>query len=108
VKQLRLGEILPLLKVDQNNLSGWLVLGGIAPADNLLAVEAHDVSAVLWIAAENKIHLSTRNDGLITLDCSGISCPVPSWQRRLVLALLLGLVDWLPLPFEVSPSSPPA
>jgi len=108
VKQLRLEEILPLLKVDQGNLPGCLAVGGLKPNDDLLVLEAKDISSAVWIAATNKIHLSSRSDGLITLDCSAINCPVPSWQRRLVLALFLGLVDWLPLQFEVSPASPPS
>lgn len=106
VKQLRLEEILPLLKVDQGNLPGWIVVGGLGATSDLLALEANDVSAVMWIAAANKIHLSSRANGLITLDCSAITCPVASWQRRLALALLLGLIDWIPLPFEVLPNSP--
>jgi hypothetical protein len=94
--KLRLEAILPLLKVEQGNLTGWIAVGGLTTTSDLLAIEANDVSAVLWISSTNKLHLSTRSNGLVVLDCNGISCPVPSWQRRLVLGLLLGLIDWLP------------
>ncbi len=109
VKQLRLAEILASLKApDQGNLSGYLAVGSLGATNDLLVLDANDISAAMWIVATNKIHLSSRSDGLITLNCSAINCPVPSWQQRLVLALFLGLVDWLPLQFEVSPTSPPS
>jgi len=98
-QKLKLGEILPLLP-DQNQTPGWLVLGGPGPADSLMAVEATDVSAVVWDSGTNKIFISTRSNGLVALDCSALShCPAPSWQRRVVFALLVGLIDRLPLPF---------
>lgn len=104
---LRLPEILPHLKVEQGHSPDWFVLGGHGPADSLLAVEARDVSGVLWDASTNKIFLSSRSNGLISLDCSGLShCPVASWQKRLVLALLGGLIDRLPFPFSLATNFP--
>ena len=101
-QKLRLGEILTTLKVEQLQTPGWVVVGGPGPADSLMGLEASDVSAALWDAASNKIYLSSRSNGLVALDCAAISCPVPSWQKRLTLALLAGLVDRLPFPFSLA------
>jgi hypothetical protein len=93
------------MQAEQGLTPGWLVVGGGAPADNLLALASDDVSAVLWDSESDQLHLSTQNNGLVTLDCGAISCPVPGWQRVLVVALLAGLVDRIPLPFSASPVS---
>jgi hypothetical protein len=106
--KLRLPEIVKFLEAEQGATPGWLVLGGMDVGDSLLAVSADDVSAVMWDCNTNQLHLSTQNDGLLALDCSAISCPVPGWQRRVVVALLLGLIDRLPLPFVAWPASSPA
>lgn len=104
-QRLRLPELVQLLGTEQGTTPGWLVLGGVEPADNLLALAADDVSAVLWISTSNQIHLSTSGNGVLVLDCNAIKCPIPGWQRKVVVALLLGLIDRLPLPFAALPAS---
>jgi len=104
-QRLKLPELIRLLGAEQGQTPGWLVLGGVEPADNLLALAADDVTAVMWDSVSNRLHLSTTNNGLLTLDCSAISCPTAGWPRRVVVALLLGLIDRLPLPFAALPAS---
>ena len=106
--KLRLPEIVKFMEAEQGTTPGWLVLGGMDVGDNLLAISSDDVSAVLWDSNSNQLHLSTRNDGVLALDCSALTCPVLGWQRRVVFALLLGLIDRLPLPFAAWPASSPA
>lgn len=104
-QRLKLPELVQLLGTEQGTTPGWLVLGGVDPTDDLAAISSDDVTAVAWVCSSNQIHLSTQGNGLLALDCNALACSVPGWQRRVVVALLLGLIDRLPLPFAASDAS---